>query len=124
MGNKKIETMEVTVMLIPIVSIMSIVVTIIFLRKFSNDERMALIEKGSDANIFNRKINAYPNLRYGLLLVGAGIGILVGNILAESGVIDDEAAVFSMLMIFGGAGLFASYFIEKRAAEKEAKKEK
>ena len=119
MENKKLNIMEVTVMLIPIISVLSIVVMIIFIRKYSNDERMAMIEKGVEANIFNRKTNAYPNLRYGLLLVGAGLGLLIGALLANARIIEEPAAYFSMLFIFGGLGLFLSYFLEKRAAEKD-----
>lgn len=109
--------------LIPLVFFISIAVVIIVIRKFQNDERLALIEKGGDANIFNsnKKNNSLPALRYGLLLIGAGIGILVGNIVAEARIIDEEAAVFSFLMICGGAGLFASYFIEKKEAAKQEK---
>lgn len=108
---------------IPIVLFISVAVVLIVIRKFQNDERLALIEKGSDANIFNRasKNNSFPALRYGLLLIGAGIGILVGNIVAETRIIDDEAAVFSFLMICGGSGLFLSYFIERREAAKQNK---
>lgn len=111
--------MEVTVMMIPIVAIISFVVMVVFVRKFTNDERMALIEKGGDANIFNRKTNAYPNLRYGLLLIGAGIGLLLGGFLANMGVVEEPAAYFSMLFVFGGLGLFLSYFLERKAEEKQ-----
>ena len=106
--------------LIPIVFFISIAIVVIIIRKFQNDERLALIEKGGDANIFNatKKTNSFPALRYGLLLFGAGIGILIGNLVAETRIIDDEAAVFSFLLIFGGAGLFASYFIERKEANK------
>ncbi|MEO9805636.1 MAG: DUF6249 domain-containing protein [Reichenbachiella sp.] len=109
--------------LIPIVLFISIAIVLIIIRKFQNDERLALIEKGGDANIFNRnqKNNSFPALRYGLLLIGAGIGILVGNIVAEARLLDDEPAVFSFLMIFGGTGLFASYFIERKEAAKQDK---
>lgn len=108
---------------IPIVLFISIAVVLIVIRKFQNDERLALIEKGGDANIFNstKKSNSFPALRYGLLLIGAGIGILVGNLVAEARIIDDEAAVFSFLMICGGAGLFTSYFIERKEAAKQEK---
>lgn len=109
--------------LIPLVLFISTAAVIIVVRKFKNDERLALIEKGSDANIFNSdmKNSSFPALRYGLLLIGAGIGILVGNIVAEARIIDDEAAVFSFLMICGGSGLFLSYFIERREAAKQKK---
>lgn len=117
--NSKI--MEVTVMLIPIVSTISIVVMVIFIRKYTNDERMAMIEKGVDANLLTRKNNSYPNLRYGLLFIGAGLGLLVGSILDEARIVPEPASYFSMLFIFGGLGLFGSYFLEKRAAEKEKK---
>lgn len=121
MGNKNSNIMDVTVMLIPIVSTISIVVMIIFIRKFTNDERMAMIEKGVEANILNRKTNSYPNLRYGLLLIGAGLGLLIGALLDNARIIEEEAAYFSMLFVFGGLGLFLSYFLEKKAEEKEEK---
>ena len=106
--------------LIPIILFISMAVVIIVIRKFMNEERMALIDKGASAELFTRKIlnSSYPALRYGLLLFGAGVGILVGNMMAEAQIMDDEAAVFSCLLIFGGAGLFTSYFFEKREAAK------
>jgi hypothetical protein len=118
---KNSNIMEVTVMLIPIVSTISIVVMVIFIRKYTNDERMAMIEKGVDANLLASKSNSYPNLRYGLLFIGAGLGLLVGSLLDNARIVEEEAAYFSMLFIFGGLGLFASYFLEKRAADQEKK---
>ena len=111
--------MPVTVMMIPIVAIISFLLLVVIIRKFTNDERMALIEKGGDANIFNRKTNANPNLRYGLLLVGGGLGLFIGGLLANARLIEEEAAYFSMLFLFGGLGLFISYFLEKKAEEKD-----
>ena len=105
--------------IIPIVLFISLTVVLLVFRKFTNDERLALIEKGGDANIFSKKSNSYPALRYGLLLIGAGIGILIGNLLAETNIMDQEAAVMSCILIFGGTGLFASFFMEKKAAKKE-----
>lgn len=82
---------------------------------------MSLIDKGASADLFTRKPlnSSYPALRYGLLLFGAGVGILVGKMMAEAQILDEEGAVFSCLLIFGGAGLFTSYFIEKREAAKK-----
>ena len=118
-GKQKHKIMPVTVMMIPIVAIISFLLLVVIIRKFTNDERMALIEKGGDANIFNRKTNAYPNLRYGLLLVGAGLGLFIGGLLANARLIEEEAAYFSMLFLFGGLGLFLSYFLEKKEEKKD-----
>lgn len=109
--------------LIPIIALLSFAAMVIFWRKFTNDERMALIEKGGDANIFNRKNNSYPSLRYGLLFCGAGIGLLVASLLDDARIVQEEVAYFSMLFIFGGAGLFASFFLERKMDEKENKKD-
>lgn len=104
---------------IPVVLFVSIAIILIVFRKFINDERMALIEKGGDANIFNRKSLSFPAIRIGLLLVGAGIGILLGNMIAEAQLLSEEAGIFSCLMIFGGLGLFSSYFVENKFRKNE-----
>lgn len=77
-------------------------------------ERLALIEKGADASIFvfEKKVNG--TLKWGLLLVGAGIGILIANALYKNHVMDEEAAYFSMVFLFGGIALVISHFISKK----------
>ncbi len=105
--------MEVAI-IVPVVSVLSIVTLIIFIRKFINDERMAMIEKGVDSKIF-RNTGEFTPLRYGLLFVGAGVGLLMGTVLdAIFMSLNEEAVYFSMLFIFGGGGLFASYQIEQK----------
>ncbi|PIB36047.1 hypothetical protein BFP72_11905 [Reichenbachiella sp. 5M10] len=86
-----------------------------------NDERLALIEKGGDANIFNRKTITFPAIKIGLLLIGAGVGILVGNLLSTAAIVSEEVGIFSCLMIFGGSGLFISYFVEQKFRDKQEK---
>ncbi len=111
--------MEVAI-IVPVVSVLSLVTLIIFIRKFINDERMAMIEKGVDAKIF-RHSGEFTSLRYGLLLIGAGVGLLIGSVLeAVFYSLNEEAGYFSMIFLFAGIGLFASYQIEqKRRKEKE-----
>ena len=48
-------------------------------------ERMSMLEKGVDASVFftPKKRNSYA-LKYGLLLIGVALGILIGNILATT----------------------------------------
>ena len=107
---------------IPIIAIISAIVMIIYLRKYENDERMAMIEKGVDPALFNLKKQRSTSLplRFSLLLIGVGLGLFIGYFLdVHFGM--DEVAYFSMLFIFGGIGLGLAYVIEekKMKAEKE-----
>ncbi len=82
-------------------------------------ERQALLEKGADPSIFSIPKNYSATLRFGLLFVGVAIGILLGNILAVTTNLQEEAAYFSMIFLFGGLGLVINYFIEKQSMKKE-----
>lgn len=105
--------MEVAI-IVPVVTMLSIATLIIFIRKFTNDERMAMIEKGVDPKAFRSNSESSP-LRFGLLMIGAGVGLLMGAVLEAIFVsFNDEAGYFSMLFIFGGLGLYASYQIEQK----------
>jgi F0F1-type ATP synthase assembly protein I len=101
-------------MLIPIVSVISAIVMIIYLRRYENQERMAMIEKGVSPDLFaKRQRSASSTLRFALLFIGAGVGLLLGYFL-DSAFRMDEVAYFSMLFIFGGLGLGAAYMIEEK----------
>ncbi|MDJ1499802.1 DUF6249 domain-containing protein [Xanthocytophaga agilis] len=119
---------DVAVFMVPIVSVIGIITMIIFIRYYMNVERMALIQKGIDpfTNKPKGQLNPSVTLRIALLLIGTGVGILLGNFLDEITPLVSQAAYFSMILIFGGAGLLTSYAFELRMAkreEAEAKKE-
>ena len=82
-----------------------------------NRERMALIEKNADPSILKSVPNGSFRLfsiKFGMLLMGIGLGILFGSILQATTVLKEEVAYFSMIFLFGGAGLFASYFVGRK----------
>jgi hypothetical protein len=81
-------------------------------------ERLALIESGKDAKIFNLESNVSPSLKFSLLLIGLGVGALIGNILEETTALDEGISYFSMILLFGGIGLMIYYFIGRKK-EKE-----
>jgi hypothetical protein len=111
-------SVEILGVMIPIISIIGAFTMIIFLRKYSNQERMALIEKGLSADLIHLKnmTNTSLPLRVSLLLIGAGLGILMGYVLDRN--LDmDEAGYFSMLFIFGGIGLGIAYIIEEKKSK-------
>lgn len=83
-------------------------------------ERMSLIDHGLDASVFSSGKKAFSSsaLKFGLLFLGVGVGILVGTMLSASG-LQEEPAYFSSMLIFGGAGLISYYRIERKRNEAE-----
>jgi len=82
-----------------------------------NRENMAMIEKGMNPKEFKNRPAPYRNLKWGLLLVGAGVGLFLAYIMHTYVLhIDDDNPVmyFSLIGICGGLGLIASYWIEKK----------
>jgi hypothetical protein len=82
----------------------------LFVRK---KERLALVEKGADATIFDSSKQP-SSLKWGLLFVGIGTGILVGKALAVYTTLEEEPAFFSMICLFGGIGLIIYHLIANK----------
>jgi len=82
-------------------------------------ERLAMIEKGVDSSIFGKDSKSTGSLKWGLLFVGIGIGILLGKVFAAYSCLGEEASMFSMICLFGGLSLLVYHFIE-RAMEKKS----
>ena len=82
---------------------------------YQHKERRMLLEKGADPSMFNLpKTQKTTSLRYGLLLIGVALGILLGNVLTATSALSQEASYFSMVFLFGGIALVISFFLEKR----------
>lgn len=107
--------------LVPISITLGAFIMVIFIRKFENDERMAMIEKGLDPGMAKPKGGrfAFGTLRFALLSIGAGIGLLIGNFLERFFRFEEGIAYFSMVLLFGGLGLLASHVIQYMQEEKE-----
>lgn len=89
-------------------------ITLIYMRKYANDEKMAMIEKGlNPGDMVIKRSKALWPLRFSLLFIGAGLGLFAGYFL-DINFRMEEVAYFSMLFIFGGAGLGISYIIEEK----------
>ena len=95
-------------------------IMIVYIRKYSNMERMALIEKGEQPYQIGRQSNTSIPLRFSLLLIGFGLGLLIGYFL-DMAFGMEEVAYFSMIFVFGGSGLGLAYIIEEKKAKEEAK---
>ncbi|MCY1510991.1 hypothetical protein D9M68_453840 [compost metagenome] len=95
------------------------------IRYLANKEKMAMIERGIDPGTQKATPKPFLSLKFGLLLVGLGVGLLVAmfTVNAMFGQQDaftnvhnsEEVAIyFGCLGIFGGLGLIISYFVEKK----------
>lgn len=81
-----------------------------------NKERLALIEKGADASLFNTgKKGGFGLivLNFALLAIGIGVGVLAGAGLAQSGM-NDDVSFPACIFIFGGLGLLTSFFVSRK----------
>lgn len=99
--------------MVPIIGSIGLFITIIYIRKFQNLERMAIIEKGLNPEIFKKESSSAGTLRGAMLLMGAGLGLLMGYWLDRSFDME-EVGYFAMLFIFGGLGLGIAYLLEEK----------
>jgi hypothetical protein len=86
-------------------------------------ERMAMIERGMDPRSYKPYASPsapYQTLKWGLLLIGAGLGLCLAYILSINVFPDDDnpAIYFGLIAVFGGLGLFTSYLMEKKNNDK------
>lgn len=82
-----------------------------------NRERLALIEKNADPALFRVEpphVFKKFSIKIGMLFIGGGFGVLVGNILTVSTRLEEPVAYISMIFMFAGAGLILSYFVARK----------
>ena len=77
-----------------------------------------MIEHGIDPHSGLQKRKS-GGLKFALVAIGVGIGLLVGNLLDASGLVYEEVAYFSMSFLFGGIGLLAGYLVEAKQIKQE-----
>ncbi|MBP7557274.1 MAG: hypothetical protein KA821_13450 [Chitinophagaceae bacterium] len=89
-------------------------------------QNLAIIEKGMNPKEFANRPAPYKNLKWALLLIGAGVGLFLAYLLDNYvlyGAIRNNRyydhgrnapIYFALIAIGGGLGLFGSYKIEKK----------
>ena len=89
-------------------------------------QNLAMIEKGMNPKEFANRPAPYKNLKWALLLIGAGAGLFIAYLL-DNYMLPQEPMnqfghhgdknvpiYFALIAIGGGLGLFGSYKIEKK----------
>jgi uncharacterized membrane-anchored protein len=115
-------TLGVMIPIIIFTGMFAMIFGIVYLR---NRERMAMIERGMDPRNDGDRSNM-PNtiLTWGLLLIGSGLGLLLAYILdstlpfAKNS--DNPAIYFALIAIFGGAGLYLAYHIQRKENKRQS----
>ncbi len=88
-----------------------------------NKERLALIEKGADASLFNTGKEGMKwnigwgkfTLKVGMLFMGIALGIIVAALLAKTCIMDEDALYPAMIFFFGGISLVLFYIIDRKS---------
>ncbi|MFD0832966.1 DUF6249 domain-containing protein [Mucilaginibacter boryungensis] len=110
--------MENAELLIPILVPLGLFAMIFGIIYLNNREKMAMIERGMDPRAYKAQPAPYKNLKWGLLLIGAGLGLFLAFVLDRSvfnNIGEDNPAIyFALIAIFGGTGLVISYRVEKK----------
>lgn len=110
--------------LVPVTLFVCTTALVFGLRYMSNKEKMAMIERGMEPGLAKPRASApkpFLSLKFGLLMVGLGSGLLIAMFSAKIFGLGDEEAVaiyFGCLSIFGGLGLILSYMVEKNWLDK------
>ena len=103
--------MEVAIMAIIFGSIFGVFYLFISSR---NKERLALIEKGADASIFNlgkRTGSSWKVIIINLafLLMGIVLGVFIANLLDTYSSLDSDAVYPALIFFMAGVGLFVGF---------------
>ncbi len=123
--------MPATVALFLIVSFVSFFACVFGIYYMRTRQNLAMIEKGMNPKEFADRPAPYRNLKWALLLIGAGVGLFLaylldnyvlynvtrfadnaGNYYRNEG--KNVPIYFALIAIGGGLGLFGSYKIEKK----------
>lgn len=110
---------------IPIIAILGAFVVVYKSIEAKRAVKLALIEKGLDASMLaeptNEDSKKYSALRYGLLLCGLGLGLIVGITATKALFMDGRSSVFMTIAsatLGGGLGMVAYHLMVRRADQK------
>ncbi|MAT53917.1 MAG: hypothetical protein CMN32_05505 [Saprospirales bacterium] len=111
--------MEEIVALVAVVGTFTSIIFFIYLFFTSRHKiRMALIEHNKEAGIFRSEHNGSSALKWGMVAVGVGLGLILGSAL-ESDHFEAPLPHFSMMLIMGGLGLITYYLLIRKNNEND-----
>lgn len=111
--------MELLIPILGIIGFWGAIITWVYMSyKSKHQQRMALIESGTSAEIFTERTldNKSSALKWGMLFIGAGIGFYLGILSEMLLQIEDGLGALPLTFVGGGIGLVLFY---KMMADRE-----
>jgi hypothetical protein len=104
---------EVLIPIIMFASGFAMIFGIVYLR---TKENLAMVEKGMNPKDRLNRPAPFRSLKWGLLLLGAGLGLLIAFFVDMNLPyrIEPAGIYFALIAMGGGLGLIGSYFVEKK----------
>ncbi len=117
--------------LIPIIMFIGLFACVFGIYYLKTRQNLAMIEKGMNPKQFANRPAPYKNLKWALLFIGAGAGLLVAYIFdfhvlpqRDYNAHGENAPIyFALIAIGGGLGLLGSYKMEKKWWDDNKEKE-
>ena len=110
--------------LIPIIMFVCFFACVFGIYYLKTRQNLSMIEKGMNPKQFISRPAPYKNLKWALLLIGAGLGLFLAYLLDNYVLLshstdryNDDRNIpiyFALIAIGGGLGLFGSYKMEKK----------
>ena len=108
---------------IPITLFVSAALMIMVIAYYRSRENLSLIERGMNPRLNAEKPTPFRSYRWGLLLIGAGTGLLIAYLIDQLTTMDDTEGIFFALIAIGaGIGLIVSHKAEKAYLDKQTDK--
>ncbi|GAB3276637.1 hypothetical protein GCM10027347_50290 [Larkinella harenae] len=113
--NKSLNDVEMDKALVIIGIVAGVFGVVYVLAMTRHRERMAMIERNIPASILTGKEpSSYSTLKFGMLLMGIGAGILLGNILVHQYGFNEGVGYWSMIFLMGGLSLILNFIMERK----------
>ncbi|RYE36864.1 MAG: hypothetical protein EOP48_29285, partial [Sphingobacteriales bacterium] len=93
--------------LIPITMFIGAFAMVFGIRYLANKEKMAMIERGINPGVGQSAPKPFISLKFGLLMIGLGLGLMVGLFTSRALDMKEGEAVavyFGNIFVFGGIG--------------------
>jgi len=102
-------------LLIPILVPLAAFLMVYFINKEENQTKRKMIENGMNPKESDSPGQKYGALKFGGLLIGAGVGLALATVLSDAlNLQDRDGLYFGLIALFGGVGLVIAHQVARK----------